>query len=559
MWQPGSCFPISLLFTFITSLLLTRRPATLSIAEPDFLDLCEQKVHSVYSLAFGGILLNKRQCLDLSAKLSKAFHNIRELVSHSGASSTVFRPALENLYRILEKAKMLVSDCCHENWSASSVFQIQNERAFQEILLDVGLCYNAIYEQAEGASKERNFQLEDLRGSPTFDHASASDIDEDHRALQKKLSELARGPNSTSSSVLDCLLPRRLCLKQHLAQYLLVKLNCASEQSHGRDEGKSNAILWHGATEPSGTWGNHRFLGSGSGASGVMRTKWLGISCAKKVFPGRIDGSLFTKEAGILADLNHPRVVKFFCCGSCQDQKDDCFIAMELMEMSLDSLIKERKEQQQPFPLPVAIDIIVQIARGMCYLHEVKVAHRDLKPLNVVVNRLTYPNLNDEYFCVKLVDFGMSKTKVEVHKANTISQPGVGTTSYRAPEVHPKAHLDGEKLKARWFKADVYSFAVTCAQILTLEQPYEDIPNGLLFEELINGRRPMVNDCPPDLVLLLNACWHRTPSRRPPFKTICSKLENFSHKFLRMKMGKPFPVRSPSVPRTDDDGVEVII
>jgi len=541
-------------------LLITRHPAARSTPEADFLNLCEQKVQSIEALANGSILLNKRQCLDLSAKLSKAFQNIRELVSHCGESSfTVFQPALENLYRILEKAKLLVSDCCDEDWCASSVFQIQNEKAFQEILLDVGLCYTAIYDRAEGSSKEWNFELVDLRGSSTFQHASTADIDEDHQTLQKKLSELGRPASSTGLSALDCLLRRSSCLKQHLARYLLAKLNCTS---HGKDEGKSksSAILWNGAIEPSGTWGDQRFLGSGAGSSAVMSTKWLGISCAKKVFPGRIDGKLFSKEAEILADLNHPRVVKFFCCGTCQDQKDDCFIAMELMDMSLDYLIKVRKEKNKRFPLPIAIDIIMQIARGMCYLHEVGVAHRDLKPLNVVVNTLTYPHLDDEYFCVKLVDFGMSKTKVEVHKANTISQRGVGTTFYRAPEVHPKAHPDGEKLKAMWFKADVYSFAVTCAQIWTLQQPYENIPVNSMYEELNKGRRPELKDCPPDLVSLLNACWHKCPSERPPFKVICSKLEDLSHKFIWMKMRAPFPVQGQFPARTDfDNEIEVII
>ncbi|KAG0612669.1 hypothetical protein M758_6G044400 [Ceratodon purpureus] len=554
MSQLGSRFTFSELFRFITSvklLLLYRRHTSLSIAEADFLNLCEHKVHIIEDLVKGGDLLNNKQCLDLSGKLSKAFKNIKELVVHCGASSTdLFRPALENLYRILEKAKVLVGNCCHEDWCASSVFQFQNEKAFQEILLELGLCYNAIYELA---SKERSPQLEDLRGSSTFQPASASDIDEDNHTLQKWLEDLASEPQF---SIIDCFLPGRLGLKQSLARYLLVKLKCISQrQSQGKDADKSSAILWTEDTEPSGTWNGEFYLGAGAGAK-VWSTKWLGIPCAKKVFQGvnivsGNDTCIFSKEAGILAYLNHPRVVKFFCCGSGQETGDG-FIAMELMEMSLCDLIRK---QIKPFPLPVAVDIIMQIARGMCYLHEVEVAHRDLKPQNVVVNRLTYPHLLDEYYCVKLVDFGMSKTKVKVHRAHTISVLGVGTTIYRAPEVHPQAQTDGKQGKALWFNADVYSFAVTCSEILTLQRPYRSISKmSKMYEELINRVRPdLPMDCPPELVSLLTDCWDPDPTLRPSFSQICSRLEAFSHKFILAKMEEPSSVPRQDVAVSDDE------
>lgn len=338
-WWPGSCLPISCIFHIIASFkglfITSRRPA---IAEANFLSLCERKLQSLEALANGdNILLNKNQCLEVISKLSKAFHNIQKLVSHSEAA--LFRPALENLYRVLEKARALVSECCREDWCASAVYQIQNERAFQEILLEAASCYRAILEHAE-----KSPELEDL----TFEYASPADVEKDHTSLLSKLSELAGQPKSTG-----WLVPRKLSLRRHLAQYLLTKAKA-----------ESGTILWNGASEPSGTWGDQRLLGSGAGAHAVMGTTWLGISCAKKVIQGRIDEKMFSNEAGILAKFNHPRVVKFFCGGSCHDRQEDCFIAMELMEMSLHRLINLRKEQNRPFPLPVAIDIIIKLHEG---------------------------------------------------------------------------------------------------------------------------------------------------------------------------------------------------
>lgn len=61
----------------------------------------------------------------------------------------------------------------------------------------------------------------------------------------------------------------------------------------------------------------------------------------------------------------------------------------------------------------------------------------------MVLSRLDSFHLVDQ-FRVKLVDFGMSKSKVCVSKSNTISIRGVGTTRYRTPEVQPKANPDGK-------------------------------------------------------------------------------------------------------------------
>ncbi|KAG0577478.1 hypothetical protein KC19_5G159500 [Ceratodon purpureus] len=497
------------------------------------LDLCKHSVGSIQDLEEGGILLNRKQCQDLSSKLSQIITNIEELVTYSGASIVSFGPALEKLYRCLEKAKLLVTNCAEEDWCAAAVFQCQNENAFREILLDVSFCYNAIYEQAKRKRTDWNDPPQDLRQCSLFDPATDGDALEDRQDLKKRLDELASAP--TKLEGLDNWIPGRVSRKQSLAKclanYLLVKMYFTSKEPLANNLDRHSPILWKKGSEPSGTWGIPRFLGSGGGASGVCGTTWLGVRCAKKEFHDQEFEGLFLKEAGISARMKHPSVINFISCGN-GSEKGDRFIAMEHMQMNLYNLIEKQKGKH--FSVAVAVDMMVQMARGVWYLHGQGVAHRDLKPQNVVVNRLTVPHVEDHY-CVKLVDFGGSKTEVEVYsKLNTMTYRGIGTIMYRAPEAHRKANEATKGIgKVNWFKADAFSFAMTCAHLLSLETPFQDTMPNFLYGDLNEGSRPEVPDMyPTELISILGDCWETDPRSRPSFARICTRLEEFQLEFL---------------------------
>jgi serine/threonine protein kinase len=105
--------------------------------------------------------------------------------------------------------------------------------------------------------------------------------------------------------------------------------------------------------------------------------------------------------------------VKFICCGRFNETHEgivngsnnvsrNLFLVMELMEMSLSDFVKKQKTT---LPYFVAIDMMHEIARGICYLHDMHVAHLDLKPSNVLlssVSRLAGAKGNIGYDLVKL-------------------------------------------------------------------------------------------------------------------------------------------------------------
>jgi serine/threonine protein kinase len=139
-------------------------------------------------------------------------------------------------------------------------------------------------------------------------------------------------------------------------------------------------------------------------------------------------------------------VVQFIGYGVKESQP---VIVLELMSMDLRRYLDEKKEnagEGPPLPLLVAMNILVQIAEAMNYLHENGVMHRDLKANNVLINVVEGPDgqLSSSSVQVKLTDFGQSKLKLHDSRYTTSM---VGATQWRAPEVFEE-HKPNSLVKA---------------------------------------------------------------------------------------------------------------
>lgn len=91
--------------------------------------------------------------------------------------------------------------------------------------------------------------------------------------------------------------------------------------------------------------------------------------------------------------------------------------------------------------------------------------------------------------------------------------------------------------------SDIYSYAMTCYEVLTGHVPFPAISDRSVEEKVLSGGRPQLpGECPDSLRLLLEECWASDPLKRPSFSEIVRKLENLKYLELRARFATTFQV-----------------
>ena len=111
------------------------------------------------------------------------------------------------------------------------------------------------------------------------------------------------------------------------------------------------------------------------------------------------------------------------------------------------------KRKEEPPEMKMRIKLCLDAVKGMKYLHDNGILHRDIKPDNYLVISLED---NVKVNC-KLTDFGASRNLNQMMTNMTFTK-GIGTPAYMEPEVLKREHYK--------FPADIYSFAITMLEIM---------------------------------------------------------------------------------------------
>ena len=250
-------------------------------------------------------------------------------------------------------------------------------------------------------------------------------------------------------------------------------------------------------------------IGEGSYGN-VYKGSWYGKEVAiKKLHMKKLPEDLaedFDNETKVMAMCQSSQIIKLFGVSLQSDQ-----FAMVLEYMPKGSLYKLLNTKSETLGWePTRMRIAADVSRGLAYLHDKGILHRDLKSLNVLVN---------QDYRAKITDFGLAKIKVATNSTSTLSKKSVGSFRWQPPELFKRSSRHTQA-------SDVFSLGMVIWEIASGKLPYfEEVDEQKVISWIKEGEQENVPDsCPAKVSELIKRCW-AAPEARPKAEEVAFALE----------------------------------
>ncbi|XP_047980393.1 serine/threonine-protein kinase STY13-like isoform X1 [Salvia hispanica] len=231
----------------------------------------------------------------------------------------------------------------------------------------------------------------------------------------------------------------------------------------------------------------------------------------------------FRQEVAVWHKLDHPNVTKFVGASigtanlklpsegalaasfNSLPSSACCVVVEYIPGGTLKKLLIKSSKKKLGFK--IVVQLALDLARGLSYLHSMKIVHRDVKAENMLL---------DANRTLKIADFGVARVEAQNPRDMT---GNTGTLGYMAPEV-----LDGKPYNR---KCDVYSFGICLWEIYCCSTPYPNLSFAEVSAAVVqqNLRPEIPRCCPAPFANIMRRCWDAKPENRPEMDEVVRMLE----------------------------------
>lgn len=255
----------------------------------------------------------------------------------------------------------------------------------------------------------------------------------------------------------------------------------------------------------------------GMGAILRARHRELDIEVAIKVIlsdqPSLEERERFLLEAQALAQFTHPHIVRVREIGDVEAMP---FMVLEFIKGRNLKLEMDARHKQGQLDEGWIQETFGKIATGLVACHSKELVHRDLKPLNILLEHGSDRPVIVDFGLVKRLSSGDSDLQENLTKTGQV----VGTPAYLAPEML----RDNKSAAAFNKKIDVWGFGATLYYALTHRPPYEGASAFNIYKQILTKDPPPVlslnPNCPEWLASLCQLCLRRDPILRPSMAAV---------------------------------------
>lgn len=214
----------------------------------------------------------------------------------------------------------------------------------------------------------------------------------------------------------------------------------------------------------------------------------------------------FQREVESTIQLSHPNIVNVLDV----DETDE--YQLLVTEMVDGPTLKQYIDDDHPISIDEAVELSVQILKGIEHAHERGIIHRDIKPQNILL---------DSEKKIRITDFGIAKALSETRMTET--NQVMGSVQYISPEQAKGQNTDE--------RTDIYSFGIVLFELLTGEVPFSgETPVAVALKQIsedlpdIDGYR----EVPQGLKNILFRCTEKNPDDRYRYvETVLRDLEQY--------------------------------